>query len=307
MKQPSLVTVDNPSDHQARQNCSALEDGQLFFFPRTPFEFPEKEQQFLLHLRRSDSHFHKNIAYRPLQDRVTGAGSLSSEDREQLHQILRSYSQRSIGFLTEFLEPYASSWKLEYASFRPFQEQGRELSTRKRNDLLHLDNFPTRPTNGDLILRFFTNINPSQPRRWIATGPFEDVVQHFKDKGAVRWPRMLSGWGSLKYSALQQGRRFGLPLTARPPYDAFMLRLHHRMKEDERFQQDCPKLHIEFPPGSSWMVFTDKVAHAALSGQYALEQTLLISRKSLLSPQQAPLRILERLSGTSPLNDLFRR
>ena len=307
MQQPSLVTVDKPSDRQASQNCGDLEEGRLLFFPSAPFQLPEEQRQFLVQLRSSKAHFHKNIAYRPLQDRVTGAGNLAAGERNRLHQILRGYSQQAVGFLSEFLEPYAASWRLDYASFRPFQEEGRELSTRKRNDLLHLDNFPTRPTNGDMILRFFTNINPTQPRRWIATGPFEAVVQHFTGKGGMRWPRVLSGWGSLKYSALQTGRRFGLPLVARPPYDAFMLRLHHRMKEDDQFQKDCPKLHLEFPPGSSWMVFTDRVAHAALSGQYALEQTLLISRNSLLSPQKAPLRILERLSGTSPLNDLFWR
>ena len=96
----------------------------------------------------------------------------------------------------------------------------------------------------------------------------------------------------------------GLPVVARPPYDAFMLRLHHRMKVDRRFQEECPKVHLKFPPGSSWMVFTDQVAHAALSGQYALEQTILVARNSLLSPQKAPLRILERISGHSPINDL---
>lgn len=307
MQEPSLVTVEDAANRQPADNCTDLEDGRVLFFPRTPFEFPQEEQQFLIRLRSGETAFHKNIAYRPLQDKITGAGSLADGDLDRLQQILRAYSQRVIAFLGEFLEPYLGHWKLDYASFRPFQEEGRRLSTRKRNDLLHLDNFPTRPTNGDLILRFFTNINPSQPRRWIATGPFESVVRHFTDQGGMRWPRVLSGWGSLKYSALQTGRRLGLPLVARPPYDAFMLRLHHRMKEDELFQNDCPKLHVDFPPGSSWMVFTDKVAHAALAGQYALEQTLLISRNSLLAPRKSPLRILERLSSRSPLNDLFWR
>lgn len=302
-----MVAIDEPEARLPTENCRDLEDGCVLFFPRTPFEFPQEEQEFLLKRRGSENRLHKNIAYRPLEDRVTGAAKMYDGDSERLHQVLRSYSRRVSDFLSDFLEPYAAGWKLDYASFRPFQEQGRELSTRKRNDLLHLDNFPTRPTNGDLILRFFTNINPSQPRRWITTGPFEEVVQRFVGKGGLAWPRALAGWGSMKYGLLKAGRRVGLPVVARPPYDAFMLRLHHRMKTDARFQDDCPKVHMDFAPGSSWMVFTDQVAHAALSGQYALEQTFLIGRNSLLTPQKAPLRILERLSGRSPLNDLSRR
>jgi hypothetical protein len=48
---------------------------------------------------------------------------------------------------------------------------------------------------------------------------------------------------------------------------------------------------------SSWLVFTDMVSHAVLAGQYALEQTFIVSRKALLCPDQAPVNILERLAG----------
>jgi 3-deoxy-D-manno-octulosonic acid hydroxylase-like protein len=45
------------------------------------------------------------------------------------------------------------------------------------------------------------------------------------------------------------------------------------------------------------MVFTDMVAHSVLSGQYALEQTFLVSRESLTRPERAPITVLERLAG----------
>jgi len=48
---------------------------------------------------------------------------------------------------------------------------------------------------------------------------------------------------------------------------------------------------------SSWIVYTDGVAHAVMSGQYALEQTLLIPAEALVSPNDAPYRILEALAG----------
>jgi len=62
--------------------------------------------------------------------------------------------------------------KLDFASFRPLEEQGRDLSLHKRNDLLHVDAFPSRPTHGGRILRVFANINPSVGRVWNVGEPF---------------------------------------------------------------------------------------------------------------------------------------
>ena len=36
-----------------------------------------------------------------------------------------------------------------------------------------------------------------------------------------------------------------------------------------------------FPPGSTWITFTDQVAHKAASGQYAIEQTCSRRRRFL--------------------------
>ena len=85
---------------------------------------------------------------------------------------MRQYSQDVTQFLTSFLLPYQSRWQLDYASFRPQEEQGRDLPLRRRNDLLHTDAFPTRPTHGARILRFFNNIHPSRTRDWVVSDPF---------------------------------------------------------------------------------------------------------------------------------------
>jgi hypothetical protein len=89
----------------------------------------------------------------------------------------------------------------------------------------------------------------------------------------------------------------GLPVATRPPYDEFMHRFHNFLKENESYQESARAERLSFPPGSSWMVFTDMVSHSVLSGQYALEQTFLIARSSLALPQKAPIAILERLAG----------
>ena len=89
----------------------------------------------------------------------------------------------------------------------------------------------------------------------------------------------------------------GLPVIDRPPYDAFMLRIHHTMKEDAAFQESCRKDRWEFPAGSAWIVFTDGTSHACLSGQYMLEQTFIVRRSGLTCPDLAPISILERIAG----------
>jgi hypothetical protein len=47
------------------------------------------------------------------------------------------------------------------------------------------------------------------------------------------------------------------------------------------------------------MVFTDVVPHSVESGQFAVEQTMIVSRQSLADPRRAPIAILEKLAGVS--------
>ena len=87
--------------------------------------------------------------------------------------------------------------------------------------------------------------------------------------------------------------------STRSPYDVLMLQLHDRMKEDVAYQQQAPQAAFDFPAGSAWFVFTDQVSHAAMAGQYQLEQTFLLPVDAMLDEQQSPLRILEKLKGRS--------
>ena len=73
-----------------------------------------------------------------------------------------------------------------------------------------------------------------------------------------------------------------------------MLRFHHFLKENSEFQTG-EKQRIEFPPMSTWLVYTDGVSHAALSGQFALEQTFIVPTEALVSPEHAPIRVLETM------------
>ena len=46
-----------------------------------------------------------------------------------------------------------------------------------------------------------------------------------------------------------------------------------------------------------WLVFTDMVSHAVLSGQFALEQTFIVSKLALVLPEKAPVSVLEKIAG----------
>ncbi len=76
-----------------------------------------------------------------------------------------------------------------------------------------------------------------------------------------------------------------------------MLDFHDYLKRNRDFQDNCTKHRFEFPPGSTWLTFTDVVPHSVQSGQYALEQTFIIARGSLADAARAPVSILERLCG----------
>jgi len=268
--------------------CRQLEAGNIVLFPRTPFAFPSEDREFLLGQKQTSSAFHKNVAYRPTEDRITGLDKTDTLEAERLRGILRNYSRTVVEFLSGLLTPYARKWKLDYASFRPLEEKGRPARLHARNDLPHFDSFPTRPTHGDRILRFFTNINPTQNRVWVTSQTFEAIGPEFAKKLGL--PK---AGGALRGLA----RALHLPGANRSPYDEFMHRCHNAMKEDAKFQANCPKQRWEFPPDANWMVFTDSVSHAVLEGQYALEQTFLVSRSAMVVPARAPIAVLERMAG----------
>ncbi len=199
--------------------------------------------------------------------------------------------------MSDFLTPYARRWKLDYASFRPQEEQGRDLALRKRNDLLHTDAFPTRPTHGARILRFFNNIHPTRTRDWVVGEPFPSLVKQFAPK-EIDLPSPENG-ASKAAKSLARGLGLGaaIPSLKRSPYDDFMMRFHNFLKENEAFQANSVKHPWQFPAGSSWMVYTDTVPHAVLTGQYALEQTLLVAPEAMVTPESSPLAVLEEMAG----------
>jgi 3-deoxy-D-manno-oct-2-ulosonic acid (Kdo) hydroxylase len=294
-----LDALQSAGDAQARAWCAQLEAGGILYFPRTPVAIPAADLEFLLGQRQTGSSLHKNIAYKPERDQLSGADekSTSAADIQQLHGAMRRYSASVDSFLSGFLSPYARRWRLDYASFRPLEEEGRDLPVRRRNDLLHTDAFPTRPTRGWRILRFFHNIHPTRTRDWVVGDPFRKVVGVFAPS-KLATPRADSpATRAGKQLAQATGLAQLVPQWKRTPYDEFMMRLHNTMKEDAGFQSSCTRESVNFAPGSSWMVYTETVPHAVLGGQYALEQTFLVDPAAMVTPESAPIAVLEKMAG----------
>src|SRR6266508_377451 len=133
-----IATLPEEGAARDREVCRVLEEGNILLFGQTPFKLPEKDREFLLRQRQTEAGYHKNIAYRPGGDRVTGVARQQVEDAKELRRVLRDYSRTVVDFASRLLKPYAGQWRLDYASFRPQEEAGRKLSRHARNDLLHV-------------------------------------------------------------------------------------------------------------------------------------------------------------------------
>jgi hypothetical protein len=226
----------------------------------------------------------KNASFDPRSGRLGGT-SLVGTEAETLTGMMRRFSDAAAGLVDALCPGYRSRIVRARASFRPAEIEGRASSWRKDDTRLHVDSFPATPTGGRRILRVFSNVNPEgRARTWRVGGDFEAVARRFSP--SLNLP--LPGMGHLL--ALLRVTK-----SPRTPYDALMLQLHDRMKADEDFQKTPDQTRVEFPAGSTWLCFTDQVGHAAMAGQYQLEQTFLLPVDAMTRPDSSPLRILERL------------
>lgn len=261
-----------------------LEQGKVIFLPQLAFSLSKQEQQ-LLNPKWVDPK-RKNISYQPQQDKLTGVADSSQEPaiRELLKRHHHSCRQLVAGILPEY--QHALHTPTNSLRLHPVTAWSQRTSWRKDDSRLHVDAFPSRPNYGERILRIFTNINPhGENRSWRVGEPFPDLAQRFL-------PR-LKNYSSFN-SWLQN--TVGITKSYRSHYDHLMLQMHDAMKADTDYQKNGPQVAIEFPQGSSWICFSDQTPHAAMGGQFMLEQTFLLPVNKMHDPQQSPLKILESLT-----------
>lgn len=273
--------VDGATDTAALQ--IALETGQVLFLPALRFEIAAAERTIFSPAILGGA---KNASFDPSTGHL-GKTTLAGAEAEMLRTLMHRFSSSAATLVKTLLPAYGDRLVSARASFRPAEIAGRVTSWRKDDTRLHVDSFPATPSGGRRLLRLFSNVNPEgRPRAWRVGGEFEPVARRFAPQLRLPFP------GSGELLALLRVTK-----TLRTPYDALMLQLHDAMKRDDEFQRTTPQTAVDFPAGSTWLVFTDQVGHAATSGQYQLEQTFLLPVDAMADPARSPLRILERLIG----------
>lgn len=277
-----LETLSVPVTEEAIQGViKALESGKVVCFPKLNFNLESAESQFLSpSILKPKS---KNVSYDLRNNNLKGT-SCVGQDSEQLKAMIKRFALFSHDLLKNLFPIYLPELDQARTSYRPIEAAGRTISHRKDDTLLHVDAFPSNPVKGHRILRVFTNINPEgKPRVWKVGEPFADVI----DKMASRVKKPFPGLSRLL-------KTLRLTKEYRTLYDHYMLQIHDAMKNDSEYQENVPQQEVQFPAGSTWMVYTDQVSHAVLSGQYVLEQTFYLPPSSMKYEQQSPLRMLEK-------------
>ncbi|MGQ0741931.1 MAG: Kdo hydroxylase family protein [Alphaproteobacteria bacterium] len=260
----------------------ALESGKVLYLPRLAFELSRSEER-LLTPTIANSHA-KNVSYDPKADKLKGATACEA-DLTAIRAMLRRYYEYSRKLVEALLPRYTGSLEPGRTSFRPVEIKGRPISSRKDDTRLHIDAFPSTPMANRRILRVFTNVNPEgKTRDWRLGEPFETVATRYASKLRNQVPG--SAW-VMKKVGMTRGKR-----TA---YDHLMLKLHDAMKADVAYQKSAVQNAFRFPPGATWVVFTDMTSHAAMGGQHLFEQTFYLPVSAMEHEGRAPLRVLERL------------
>ena len=232
----------------------------------------------------------KSIYARVGRDGITGTTAVGAR-RDTVAAMIERYATASHALIDGLFPAYDAARRATGTSFRPRAigdtSSGRALSWRKDDTRLHVDAFPSNPTQGDRILRVFSNVHPGgMPRRWRVGETFESMAARFLPR-----TRGLPPGGAWLLQKMH------ITKHPRSAYDHLMLQLHDLAKGDAAYQRSCPQHDVEFAPGTTWICFSDQVMHAAMAGQFMFEQTYRLPLACIADANASPLRTLERLVG----------
>lgn len=274
-----LATLNNA---HTQETIEQLETGHVLYCHQLPFVLMPNES-VLFDPKIADTR-KKNISYDYQQKNLKGV-SENNPHRSTLETMMHRYAEFAKNLVDNTLPHYQSTLRWGRTSYRPAEVLGRHRSKRQDDTRVHVDAFPSTPVHGSRILRVFCNINlEGKARVWELGEPFERVARRF-------------------YTQLPRYNRYRAKLlhllkttkTLRSAYDHTMLSLHDAMKLDDHYQHQLSKEQVHFSPQSTWIVYTDQVSHAALSGQYLLEQTFYLPIEAMQNPEHAPSRVIEKI------------
>ncbi len=265
-----------------------LEKGEVLYFPLLPFHLTDEEAALLNPALVSPKR--KNIMYQTDQDAIRGtADDISEAQKSALKGLLKRYSEASLRLITDLIPEYKGKLHSPMNTLRlnAIDEWSDSNSFRKDDRRLHVDAFPSRPLHGKRIIRIFNNINPAGvPRKWRVGEPFPELA-----KRLLPQTKSYSSIGATLLDSLK------ITKSRRTHYDHIMLQFHDMMKEDQNYQDHGVQWDVNFMPGSTWICFSDQTPHAAMSGQFMLEQTFQLDVDDMVDSSQSPLKVLESMVG----------
>jgi hypothetical protein len=281
----------------------SLERGSVVFFPQSPVQIPCAEDLAFIRQELPELLRLKNVSYHPEAGRIRGLDEGDPQLVERVQRILLGVSDSIADFLAKNAPRLVDNWTVGTCSFRPIQEQGRDLDAHASNELIHIDAGAYGATNGDRILRFFINVNPTEDRVWASKGSFPELFHNHGQRAQLGYAK--AGNDYLTKGPVDHARTGLINTLAKAvpalkvldssPYDRVMRKFHNYMKDTPSFQQETQgHEEFRFPPLSAWMVFTDMVSHACLSGQHAFVHTSIVPLNNCRLPEMAPLNILRQ-------------
>ena len=264
------------------RSAQALEAGQILVL--AGYGFPVASSYRPLFSPSILNKHSESVSYSPATRKLYGTAG-AKRSLSLLREMMGKFADFAQTTVTRLLPTYRTGLVPTRASFRPIEIQTRPISWRQDDTRLHIDAFPSTPIHGNRILSLICNVHPEgQTHLWRIGEPFEPTVRRFLP--SIKPPFPFSSEVLMLTSSTK---------SRRTVYDHYMLCLHDRMKRDGRYQMEGEQ--VEFPAGSTWLAFTDQVSHAAMRGQYQLEQTFLLDIHRLHDQSTAPLHLLEKLTG----------
>lgn len=276
----NLIHISN----NLEKSGEILENGRIVYLPDLFFKLETLEEEKLISANILNIK-HKNISYDYKKNKLAGLAAEHQHLSETTQKFMHRFALFAKDLINKLCPEYKTHLIFGRTSYRPAEIKLRIRSKRQDDTRLHVDAFPATPVNGNRILRIFCNINPNNtPRIWHVGEPFDEVLEKFAEK--------LPKYNFLGAKILQLIKA---TKTLRSSYDHYMLKLHDAMKLDDNYQNTVNKTKVDFKANSTWVVFTDQVSHAALSGQFLLEQTFYLPAQGMINSATSPQIKLEKM------------
>ena len=286
-----LLTPFELSDH--------LERGHLLLFPVPPVELPSGHALEVLQACLPANRDRGEIGFNPRGGRLFGGADAPGETGAQPRTILAEYHHRVVQRMGQLVPSFTPEWRPEMTFLRMPGQRDSDPSISAYGNRIALE---TGGARGDPVLCFLANLDERESR-WHLKGTVFDLVETFGEAAGL--PRDASLLEERPVDRMVSGclralARWmpGLAITEQSAYDRALWQLSRFMRESDGFQQDPEgRVELRFPPRSCWLVYTDLVGQACLSGGLTLVSRFAVPWRNFRHPELSSRSVLDRYAA----------